>query len=168
MKSLSLYELSNEFCSLEASMLSSMNEETGEIDESFIEELNSLEMLFKDKAINVAKYIENLKSSSEGLKVSIQKAQKRKKSMDNMVDRLNQYLVESMRRLKIFNIDGNLPIKLKSNPEKLVIDDESLIPSEYFCNHPVLDKKTLKSVIKAEGKKIEGVHLEKGMSVRIG
>ncbi len=167
MKSLSLYELSQEFASLEAALLESMDDETGEIDESFIEQLNESEIAFKEKAVNVAKYIKNLQANSEGIKLAIQKQQKRKRSMDNMIHRLKQYLIESMDKVGVDSIDGEVPLKTKINPPKLIIDNEYEIEDDYFEWQRVLNKSKYKDALN-QGVESKGGHLEQGRSIKIG
>ncbi len=167
MKSLSLYELSTEFAELGRLLLESMDEDTGEIDDTFIEKLEASEIAFREKAVNIAKYIENLKSTSEGLKKAIQKQQKRKKTVENMIARLEQYLIHSMKVCEVEKIEGELPIQLRQNPFKLIIEDEELIDESFFESQKVLNKSLLKNFL-IDGFNINGAHLEKGVSVRIG
>jgi hypothetical protein len=60
-------------------------------------------------------------------------------------------------------------ITLAQNPEAVTVDDESLIPRDYFKEIPAtfhLDKALLKQAIK-DGYAVPGAHLSRGTSLRI-
>lgn len=94
----------------------------------------------------------------------------RRKSMENLVARLEGYISQSMERLQVDEVQaGTFSIKLQNTPPAVDVDDESLIPAEYFVVIPAttqLDKKKVSADLKS-GKEVLGCHLKRGKSLRI-
>ena len=55
---------------------------------------------------------------------------------------------------------------IQKNPPKLVLDDERIVPDDYFVTKRELDKTSLKDALKT-GQEVRGAHLEQTESLRI-
>lgn len=119
---------------------------------------------FEEKAQSVLAYSENLASDIDQIDLAIKRLQERKKTLSNKKDSMRDYLKRNMQRTGITNIKCPLfSITLAKGRDKVVIDDESLLPSDYLNVEVVqkADKKMLLSDLK-EGVDIPGCHIEKG------
>ncbi len=119
---------------------------------------------FEDKAQSVLAYTEGLSSDIEQVDAAIKRLQDRKKALSNKRDSMREYLKRNMQQTGITNIKCPLfSITLAKGRDKVVIDDESLIPDDYVevtvVEKP--DKRMLLSDLK-DGINIPGCRLEKG------
>lgn len=104
-----------------------------------------------------------------GLKDHINNASSRKARLEGGVDKLRAVMSFVMKRAEQKKIVRPLyTISLRDVAEKLIIEEESEIPTPYYKQpDPVLDKKKLTADLK-EGHEIPGAFLsEKGFSVTI-
>lgn len=118
---------------------------------------------FEEKAQSVLAYAENLKSDIDQIDQAIKRLQGRKKAINNQHEAMRDYLKHNMQRTGITNIKCPLfNITLAKGRDVVIIDDASLIPSEFVKVEVVEtpDKKALLSALK-DGDDIPGCHLEK-------
>ncbi len=104
-----------------------------------------------------------------GLKEHISNAQERKGRLEDRIETLRTVMTYYLKRTnKDKVVRPCYTASLRDTPPKMIIDDESVIPSEFFkVSEPVLDKKELKECLEA-GQVIEGACLtEKGFSITI-
>lgn len=104
-----------------------------------------------------------------GLKEHIENMNARKKRLDGGVKKLKAVMGFVLKRSnqKSF-VRPQYTVSLKSTPEKLLVEDESLIPSSYFkVEAPKLDASALKKALQAGGE-VEGASLtDKGFTIQI-
>lgn len=127
----SLYKLTNEY--FDVSLQIETDEETGEIlNEDKLHELLDLKQNINEKLENISLLIKNLNAEVEAIDTEINILRKRKKSKQNKIDWLKRYLIEQMQRLgqKEFET-AKARLRISTRP-KTFIEDESLIPKEYF------------------------------------
>ena len=83
---------------------------------------------------------------------------------------LKNYLKTNMEIAGIHKIECPwFVVSLANNPETVTVDDESIIPRDYFKEIPAsyqLDKMLVKQAIK-DGFTVPGAHLSRGTSLRI-
>lgn len=118
---------------------------------------------FEDKAQSVLAYEKGLDSDIDILANEIKRLQARKKTVENKKKAMREYLKTNMQRTGITNIKCPLfSITLSKGRDKLVIDDQDAISSDYVTAEVVemVDKKRLFSDLKA-GVEIDGCHIEK-------
>lgn len=158
-----LYELTESYLNLQE--LSENPEVPQELITSALEQVGEeLEV----KAENIAKLIKTLEVDITGFKEEEKRLSNRRKSLENRVKNLKEYLDGAMKatgktkfkgKLFSFNIQPNLP--------GVEVLDEKLIPKKYFVNQaPVLDKKTILKDSK-NGEDIPGVKIIQTESLRI-
>ena len=144
-----LYELSTEFVTAKNEL-----ESIEDLDSQVIEDtLKGLGGTLEEKAINVAKYIENEAAISDSISAAIKQMQARKKYIDNKRERLTSYLKENMDRVEITSI--NCPyfdLKIKKNPPSLSITDEEKVPDKYKTTETVTVTTIDKAAIKRDFK----------------
>lgn len=123
-----------------------------------------------EKGKNVAAVFRNLESDAKQIKEAEQQLAERRKAYEKRAESLKNYLKTNMEIAGIQKIECPwFVITLAQNPEAVTVDDEAVIPRDYFKEIPasfVLDKVLLKQAIK-DGYTVPGAHLSRGTSLRI-
>ena len=150
-----LYELTNDLKAIESE----------DFDEQTLKDtLEAVEGEFNDKALSIAKLVENLNGDTSTIDAEIKRLQARKTSITNKQKHLRDYLLFNMQESGITKIDCPLfKISLRKGMEKVVIDNEMQIPDEFAKVEVVtkIDKNEVKKHLKA-GVEIPGARLERG------
>jgi hypothetical protein len=167
-----LYEISNEYQQiLDFALYSKDLEYTkdGEVlehntNEVLNAELEKIKESFENKAIAVAMYIRNLEADAEAISNAILGMQERSRRFAKQANSLREYLQFNIEKTGITDKIKcpHFQISVKTNPESLVIIDESLIPDIYIKEKIVksVDKISIKKDIQA-GFEVEGTKLER-------
>lgn len=126
---------------------------------------------FNTKAVALVHYATNIGSDIDAIDTEIARLNARKKSMTGRMQWLNEYLLMNMQRCGISEIKHPaFTIRLRDNPESVVVADESVIPAEFMKVPPPPkaspDKNAIKAAIK-EGRDVPGCHLERKQRVEI-
>lgn len=135
-----------------------------------LDTIESVEGEMEVKAEAYAAIIGNLEHLADGIREQEKRQAERRKSLESKADRLRLRLLEAM-------VSGGIPrfetarfrIAVRANPEKVVIDDESLIPADYKREIPAhyeTDKALMKAAMK-DGFAVPGAHLERGKRLEI-
>lgn len=153
-KGFSLYELTSNYLQVQ-----DLSEEMDA--ETLKDTLDSIEESFNHKAENICKLMQM--NDSEGLVLDneIKRLQERKKALGKKNDQLKDYLFHHMKQTDMKEVKSTLfSIKIKKNPHKINILDESAIAPFYYKQKVTheLDKKELLKDLKA-GLEIDGVTL---------
>jgi hypothetical protein len=123
-----------------------------------------------EKGKNVAAVFLNLESDAKQIKEAEQQLADRRKAIEKRVESLRQYLKTNMEIAGIDKIECPwFVVSIAQNPESVTVDDETLIPRDYFKEIPAtfqLDKSLIKTSIKG-GFNVPGAHLSRGTSLRI-
>lgn len=150
-----LYELTNDLKAIESE----------DFDEQTLKDtLEAVEGEFNDKALSIAKLVENLNGDTSTIDAEIKRLQARKTVITNKQKQLREYLLFNMQESGITKIDCPLfKISLRKGVEKVVIDNEMQIPDEFAKVEVVtkIDKNEVKKQLKA-GTEIPGARLERG------
>lgn len=162
-----LYKLNDEYFKVLSEIES--DEETGEIlNEDKLHELLDLKQNINEKLENISLLIKNLNAEVEAIDTEINILRKRKKSKQNKIDWLKRYLIEQMQRLgqKEFET-AKARLRISTRP-KTLIDDESLIPKEYF-NEKTTYTVSLSKIKEAieKGQTVAGARLIDNPSINI-
>ena len=162
-----LYELTDELLELQ-SML-----EDPDADEQVIKDtLEGVNGEYEIKLENYCKVIKNLDGDITAIDAEIERLSKMKKTRKNNIDRLKQYMFDSMKATGNNKIKGNLfTIAIQKNGGKIPVvmdtSDTAVIPDELvrIKEEPDLDK--IREALES-GVKLEFAHLgERGESLRI-
>ena len=129
-----LYELTEAYVEL----LSQIEDcETEAEEEQIIIMLNQISDDIARKADAIARMVRNLTAESEGYDVEIKRMNKRKKTTDNMIQRLKDHIMFSMGIAGANELHTTIgKWRLQKNPPKAVVLDESKIPEEYYAAQP--------------------------------
>ena len=115
-----------------------------------------------EKGKNVAAVFRNLESDAKQIKEAEEQLYARRKALEKRAANLKQYLLNRMTISGIQKIECPwFSVSIKNNPESVQVDDESLIPRDYFREIPAtfqLDKNLVKAAIK-DGFEVPGAHL---------
>lgn len=155
----SLYQLTAEYIALETKL----NDSNFDL-VTIADTLESATGDIETKAINVAMFIQNRKATITAMKEAEKNMADRRKSLEVQDENMIEYLMTSMVRCGISKIESPyLSLKLQQNPPSVVIDDEALIPADYFVQPetppPALSKALIKQAI-ADGYVVPGARLE--------
>jgi len=123
-----------------------------------------------EKGKNVAAIFRNLESDAKQIKEAEQQLSERRKAIEKRAEQLKHYLKTNMEVAGISKIECPwFIVSIAQNQEAVTVDDESLIPRDYFKEIPAtyqLDKALVKAAIK-DGFTVPGAHLSRGTSLRI-
>ena len=124
----------------------------------------------EEKIINTAKYYRNIEADADKIEEAAKAMLARAKTLRTHSGHIKQYLQSNMEQAGLQKVSSPwFVISIAQNPEAVTVDDETLIPRDYFKEIPasfVLDKNLLKSAIK-DGFTVPGVRLTRGTSLRI-
>lgn len=144
---------------IDSAIMGCMDEETGEIIEGAMEEL---ELDNIQKAENIALSIKNDTAMAKALKEEIDKLTQRLRSCNNGIDSKKKYLPYLLGGKKLKTARVNISYR---NSESVSIDDLGSLTEEYIrIPEPQADKTAIKKAIKA-GKEVTGAHIETSKSV---
>ena len=156
----SLYQINEQVDSIMAKIQSAFDESTGEIiDEKLFaesqKELDNLEIAQNEKIENIACYIKNLSSDVFALENEIKTLSQRKKSKENQLKRIKEYLSNFLKFKGIKKIETPKAVVSFSKSEVLEItDEEELLEYRKYrgdflkYREPEIDKAELKKYIK--------------------
>ena len=123
-----------------------------------------------EKGKNVAAVFRNLESDANQIKEAEKQLAERRKAIEKRAESLRNYLKTNMEVAGITKIECPwFVVSIAQNPEAVTVEDESLIPRDYFKEIPAtyqLDKALVKQAIK-DGFNVPGAHLSRGTSLRI-
>ena len=158
-----LYELTENYINLQQLL---ENEEIPK--EMVIDALDNVGEELEAKAENIAKLIKTLEVDITGYKAEETRLALKRKSLENRVKSLKEYLDNAMKVTGKTKFKGQLfSFSIQKNPPSVNVIDEKLIPEEYFIpQEPALDKKRLLSDLKS-GIKVEGAEVKQTESLRI-
>lgn len=162
----SLYVIANEYQAMVERLMNS------ELDaQTIADTIEGASGELETKATNVAMFISNLESSAEQIKLAEKAMAERRKQLENKADSVKQYLFDNMKRVGVTKIESPyFALTIKKNPPSVIIDDASLIPSQYMVTPPAPppspDKAAIKAALQA-GEVVEGAHIEQGERLEI-
>jgi hypothetical protein len=136
--------------------------ETGEIDEQLILDMIEGETNLHELILKIEDNIAEHDMNAEAVSLRIAKLQDRKARFKRSSETLRTIILSAMDKAGIRKIQGEgATITVKVKPTALIVNEESVLPSNYFKTETKLDKKKLLSALK-EGSEIEGAELDNG------
>ena len=159
-----LYELDQKINELIAN---SIDPETGEVSDGFIEKLDALNMERNEKIDNIMRLYKNLISDAAGWEAEEKRLSELKKSAKNRAESLKNYLSRDMEACveKVTSEHGKIGCR---KSEKVVVQDVDTLPEEFkkVKVEVKADLISLKNALK-EDRKIDGVSLEEHQNIQI-
>jgi hypothetical protein len=124
--------------------------------------LDAIEGEFENKALAVAAFIGNLELEAAAVHEVEDRMTKRRKALEGRAESLRGYLHFHMERLELKQLkSAELTVKIKRNPPRVVIDNETLLPDEYKeVELKLTVRKSLVQKALGEGREVAGAHLE--------
>ncbi len=114
------------------------------------------------KAWNVAAALLHMEGEAELIRQAEERMSRRRRALENRAAGLREYLKIQMERINIREIRSpQFVIKVKQNPPKVILDDESAIPKNFKREETVVhvDKNGIKQAL-LSGQLVQGAHLE--------
>lgn len=132
--------------------------------ETIADTLEGDSLAIQAKIESYAFVIRNMEALPDAIKAEEKRLADRRKSIEKRVDAIKGWLFDNMQRANITKIESPVfTVALQNNPPSVVIDDESLIPSDYMSvpklPPPSPDKTLIAKAIK-DGYEVKGAHLE--------
>ena len=162
---MTLYELTGEYLDL-LELAENPDTDAKAIEQAML----SISGMIDDKAEGYCKVIQNLESTVSAIDLEAKRLNERKKAMKKHIEDIKNSLLASMLACGKTKIQGNIfDISIRNNAEKMIIDDESEIPSQFYVPQaPTLDTAALKKYLKENPEEeFDFAHLEKGRSLKI-
>lgn len=165
----SLYRLTNEYQDLYDAVLSSADEETGEVDLSLVTALAQRQEEWEKKAVSVACVYRALKDDGERVGREIERLTAIKKRIERERDRIKDGLDAACQTLGVESVKGMYAnISYRLAPPTVVVDNPDEIPEEYIRVKVTRneDKVAIREAIQ-QGKEVPGAHLEQKKNIQI-
>lgn len=156
-----LYELTSNYRKLQ-----SLADETDP--EVFNDTMASIDDAIQDKAIGYAKVISAMEAETAEIQEQINRLQARKKNVTTNIDRMKSNLIQAFHTADIDQVKDSLfTVKIRHNPESILLMDENKIPVDYYQEQPMKLSKTLIKEALKKGKKVPGAELTRSESLMI-
>lgn len=160
-----LFELAAEFRTLADKL-----NDTDLDQETIADTLDGASGDLEDKIINTAKYYRNIEAEADAIAGAVKQMQAREKILRGHAGHIKTYMQGGMEHAGLQKVSSPwFVISIAQNPEAVTVDDESLIPRDYFKEIPAtfqLDKNLCKAALK-DGFEVPGARLTRGTSLRI-
>lgn len=160
---MTLYELTDNF-----RQVLEMAQDPNIDEQAIIDTLEAIGGEIEYKADGYAKVIKELDADSEKLTAEITRLTERKKTLQNNIKKMKEWLTNAMIMTGKTKFKTDLfSFSVDKNPPALVIDNSAIIPAEYYVEQePKLDNGKIKEELK-NGVQLDFAHLEQGEGVRI-
>ena len=161
-----IYELTNDI-----QLLWNLMEEDGLDDEMLLGAFDCAKEDLAEKLEGYCKFIKNLESDIAGLKAEEERLYKRRKTMENTIDRCKEAMKYALNTVGEKKIPcGTFTVSVQNSTPSVVLDEQYIenVPEKYLIQQePKIDKKLIKADIE-QGVDLEGIaHLETNTSLRI-
>lgn len=164
----SLYNLATEYQELYTALVSTADEETGEVDVDIAAALANVQGTFEEKAIATATVSRMLGNTVEEVSKEIDRLKRLKAHLEREDGRVREYLKRAMEMTGTEKVQGiSASISFRKS-EQTVIDNELELPEEYITVKTTYapNKTAIKAAIKA-GNEVPGAHIETVMNLQI-
>ena len=164
----SLFILAKEYTDLYSALVSSVDEETGEVDVDIASALANVQGSFEEKAIATATVSRMLGNTVDEVSKEIDRLKRLKVHLEREDGRVKEYLKKAMELTGTEKVQGiSASISFRQS-EQTVIDNEEELPEEYITAKTTYtpNKTAIKTAIKA-GKDVPGAHIETVKNLQI-
>ena len=164
----SLYNLATEYQELYTALVSTADEETGEVDVDIAAALANVQGTFEEKAIATATVSRMLGNTVEEVSKEIDRLNRLKAHLEREDGRVREYLKRAMEMTGTEKVQGiSASISFRKS-EQTVIDNVGELPEEYITAKTTYtaNKTAIKAAIKA-GNDVPGAHIETVMNLQI-
>lgn len=159
----SIYELNKDYAELSAMLEVA---ETPEEIEAIKNTLEMLDLTIEEKIENTAKYMVNVESDIQGIKVEIERLNKIKKAKESTIETLKNNIEYSMKQKGIEKLEvGTFKAGYRKS-ESVEIINLDIIPADFTKVEIKADKTAIKKAIKA-GETVDGAQIQTNMNFYI-
>lgn len=143
-----------------------IDEETGEINENAMAELNALKLEKEVKMENIALYIKNLTSNAEQIRAESQKLTDRARSCERKAEWLKEYLKYALHGEKLATSKVAVSYRTTKSVE-CTLQDISGLPTQFLrYKEPELNKTEVKKFLE-EGGELNGCSIKENKALII-
>lgn len=154
-----LYVLTGQFAEVQA---------RAEAGEDVAEALEKLSGDIEAKGAALVRVLRDLELDSDKCGEEIKRLSARKKAIDGNVERIREYVRQAMEQTGIHRIKAaTFAITLTQAPERVVVQDEALVPLAYLRTRTEIDKSKILAAYKEAGECVPGTCIERGSCLRI-
>lgn len=147
-------------------MLELLNLSGGEITPEIETRMAEITQALPAKVDSFYLFLEDCDWKIKQLKANAEFSTRRAKAIENIAQQAKEYFKERMEFHHLTELKGHdYKYRLFTCPKRLVIEDETKIPEEFFVVTKELDRSKLKDAL-LEGKEVSGAHLEGGTALR--
>ncbi len=137
--------------------------------DAVMDTLEGIEGQMQDKAVNVAKFMQNLVASAKAIKEAEQQMARRRKAIENRATWFKEYLKNNMESAGITKIESPwFNLAIQKNPEAVEIFDETSLPDEFKSEVVTvkIDRSAIKQALQ-DGVGVSGAMLTRGNRLAI-
>lgn len=139
---------------------------SGEIDEQTFEDTLQA-MGSEEKLESYCKVIKQLEADAEMLKAEKDRIDKKKKTVENSIDRMKKAVADFMNAKGTKKATAGTFTVALSESKAVKVVDENKVPKMYFIKQdPKLDKKTIRELL-MQGEKVKGCELQTNSNIKI-
>lgn len=163
---MNLYQIANVY-QLTLSELSEMDD----LPQQLIDDtMTAIGHELEEKIINCAAFMQNIEADIQGMKSYEASMYAKRKRLEATQERLKEYIKTAMIACDLKKVKGKeFDVSIKKMPPKLIIDDETMIPTEYLTRkiEYKIDSKAVKDCIMS-GTEVPGTYLKEvvGLSIK--
>ena len=168
-----LWEISNEMQKMdlwldEIDEAEESEELKTEKEKMWLDVMGTLEIMLKEKNVNIVRYILGLNKKTEIISDEIKRLQALKKQAENRAEKMVKYVSDIMLRLNYSKIETDFGTFFFRKSESVDIENATLIPKEFTTTKIEIspDKTAIKKAIK-EGKIVPGAVLLQKQNLQI-
>lgn len=146
--------------------------ESGELDESALRAASEiateiLEHLLPEKVRDYCALMRQLRLMAQAFKAEEERIARRREAFESLEARLRDRLKGALEVAKVEKLEaGTFTVRLQRAAPSVVVEDELVIPEDYFVITRRVDKRLLASALKA-GAPIEGARLQEKLALVI-
>lgn len=136
--------------------------------QAFLDTMESINDAIEDKAISYAKVINSMDADVADISEEIKRLKDRKSTIERNIGYMKINLINAFHTADIKQVKDSLfTIKIRNNPESVLLMDENKIPVDYYQPQPMKLSKTLIKKALKNGKKVPGAELTRSESLMI-
>ncbi|GAA4321987.1 siphovirus Gp157 family protein [Pigmentiphaga soli] len=140
-------------------------------DDVIADTLESLGGELEVKAQNVVAFSRHLEKLAESIKEAEAEMAKRRKAVEARAERIKAYVLQAMQDNRIQKIECPwFVLSIAKNPPAVEIEDERMVPKDYFTSPPPpppqIDKKLILQALK-DGYDVPGAKLRQGVRLAV-
>lgn len=163
-----LYEINRSIEEILDRLFAEADEETGEVPEEVLAELEQMQEARAEKLENIGCYIKNLKAEAMAIKAEMDALKKRLDQKKRKIDSLTEYVSNDLLLHEEKKFDSARVSYSFRKSERVSISDESALPKKFLIKEIIYkpDKTAIKEALKS-GIKVRGAVLEENQNLQI-